>query len=298
MQFYIFGADEAVQVVRVQAEGYYGGVRLLMAACKTFYAYCSSHGIQLHDKNFTLSYDTNIPRQAGLSGSSAIVCATINCLLEYYGVNDHVKMEDRPRIVLSAEEALGITAGLQDRVAQVYGGLVYMDFEKDHMQRTGNGIYTPLDPSLLPPLYIIYAENPSDSGKVHSTVRRRWLEGDQFIHSRMCEVADLAVKGRAALSEHDYDILAKLMNMNFDLRRQIFGDDALGETNIKMVETARSVGAACKFTGSGGAAVAFCPDGAAQVKQLMEACEKAGFKVELAVVAPPIVKSLQTNSCP
>ncbi|KAJ7566386.1 hypothetical protein O6H91_02G100200 [Diphasiastrum complanatum] len=222
-------------VVRVQAEGYYGGVRLLMAACKTFYAYCSSHGIQLHDKNFTLSYDTNIPRQ---------------------------------------------------------------DFEKDHMQRTGNGIYTPLDPSLLPPLYIIYAENPSDSGKVHSTVRRRWLEGDQFIHSRMCEVADLAVKGRAALSEHDYDILAKLMNMNFDLRRQIFGDDALGETNIKMVETARSVGAACKFTGSGGAAVAFCPDGAAQVKQLMEACEKAGFKVELAVVAPPIVKSLQTNSCP
>lgn len=37
-----------------------------------------------------------------------------------------MKLEDRPRVILSAEEELGITAGLQDRVAQVYGGLVYM----------------------------------------------------------------------------------------------------------------------------------------------------------------------------
>ena len=37
-----------------------------------------------------------------------------------------MKVEDRPRVMLSAEEELGITAGLQDRVAQVYGGLVYL----------------------------------------------------------------------------------------------------------------------------------------------------------------------------
>ena len=37
-----------------------------------------------------------------------------------------MKVEDRPRVILSAEQELGITAGLQDRVAQVYGGLVYM----------------------------------------------------------------------------------------------------------------------------------------------------------------------------
>lgn len=37
-----------------------------------------------------------------------------------------MKVEDRPRVILTAEEELGITAGLQDRVAQVYGGLVYM----------------------------------------------------------------------------------------------------------------------------------------------------------------------------
>ena len=64
--------------------------------------------------------------QAGLSGSSAIICAALSCLLDFYDVGHFVKVEDRPSIILSAEEEIGITAGLQDRVIQVYGGLVYM----------------------------------------------------------------------------------------------------------------------------------------------------------------------------
>jgi hypothetical protein len=48
---------------RLQNEGYYGGVRLLMAICKVFRNYCKENDIQLHQANFSLSYDTNIPRQ-------------------------------------------------------------------------------------------------------------------------------------------------------------------------------------------------------------------------------------------
>lgn len=36
---------------------------MLVATCKVFHAYCAAHGIPLHDRNFTLSYDTNVPRQ-------------------------------------------------------------------------------------------------------------------------------------------------------------------------------------------------------------------------------------------
>jgi glucuronokinase len=56
------------------------------AICKQFLEACEKRQIGLPHKNFTLSYDTNIPRQAGLSGSSAIVCAALNCLIEYYDV--------------------------------------------------------------------------------------------------------------------------------------------------------------------------------------------------------------------
>ena len=40
-----------------------GGLRLLQATCKKFYHYCSKHGIALAKRNFTLKYDTNVPRQ-------------------------------------------------------------------------------------------------------------------------------------------------------------------------------------------------------------------------------------------
>lgn len=34
-----------------------------MAICKVFNAYCKDNDIKLHEQNFTLSYDTNIPLQ-------------------------------------------------------------------------------------------------------------------------------------------------------------------------------------------------------------------------------------------
>ncbi|GAB2226037.1 hypothetical protein Droror1_Dr00021823 [Drosera rotundifolia] len=150
----------------------------------------------------------------------------------------------------------------------------------------GHGVYVSMDISVLPRLYLINAENRSDSGKVHSTVRQRWLDGDEFIRLSMNEVANLALEGRKALMDKDYTTLATLMNRNFDIRRSMFGDEALGALNLEMVEIAREVGAASKFTGSGGAVVVFCPGGSSQVKDLEEACHKAGFIFEPVEVIP------------
>jgi hypothetical protein len=50
-------------------------------------------------------------------------------------------VEERPTLVLRAEEELGITAGLQDRVIQVY-----MDFAKEFIQQHGHGRYRDCTP--------------------------------------------------------------------------------------------------------------------------------------------------------
>ncbi|XP_038998404.1 glucuronokinase 1-like [Hibiscus syriacus] len=183
-----------------------------------------------------------------------------------------------------------------------------MDFSKEHMDKLGHGIYTPMDVTLLPPLHLIYAENPSDSGKqnegisiriqVHSTVWQRWHDGDEFIISTMKEVADIAAKGQSVILQKNWRRLAELMNRNFDLRRRMFGDKCLGDLNIEMVEVARGVGAASKFTGSGGAVVVFCPDGPSQVKRLGDKCRKAGFIIEPIQVVPSCLNDvdLQTLS--
>jgi hypothetical protein len=59
---------------------------LLQATCKRFWEFCTQRGVDLPPAAFTMSYETCIPRQAGLSGSSAIVCAALSCLLDFYGV--------------------------------------------------------------------------------------------------------------------------------------------------------------------------------------------------------------------
>ena len=175
---------------------------------------------------------------------------------------------------------------------------------------------------------------------------------------------------RVALEAGDTQQLAALMDQNFDLRRQLFGDAAIGADNLRMIQTARSVGgractalalrwvdgpeqwggselgsctgpllspaldplcsqqpaahtpclhtgtgclgldqplqgagkltvctgteccsllpaAAAKFTGSGGAAVALCPEGVRQGEALQDACRKAGFECIQVQVGPP-----------
>lgn len=258
-------------------EGYLGGLRLLQATCKKFYQFCSEHGIALSKQNFTLKYDTNIPRQVGLAGSSAIVSATLKCLMKFYNITDNdLPKPIRANFILNVEtDELFITAGLQDRVVQVYEGLVYMDFSKHLMDERGYGEYIPLDMTDLPLFWLAYLGDPSDSGRIHSNVRQRWLNGESVVVEAMKSFADLTDQARAAFQCKDWPRLAQLMDENFELRRSIYTDDCLGPGNLKMVNLARQFGSAVKLPGSGGAVVGLFIDHGRLV-EMKKAFQEAG----------------------
>ncbi|MGE5296128.1 MAG: mevalonate kinase, partial [Solirubrobacterales bacterium] len=155
----------------VQLHGYYGGIRLLKATIKRFFDYCRENQIDLHDKNFSIRYSSNIPHGVGLAGSSAIITACLRALMAFYGVSFPRYIQ--ANLVLAAEtQELHIPAGLQDRVIQAYEGLVYMDFAKEIMDRQGYGNYEPMDPRLLPKLYVAYMDDLSEpTEKFHSNIR-------------------------------------------------------------------------------------------------------------------------------
>lgn len=272
---------------RAARDGYYGGLRLLFAACKKFAEYCRGKDVTLPARNFTISYDTNIPRQVGLAGSSAIITATFRALRKHYGVTDReLPKEIQPNVVLSVEEdELDIRAGLQDRVAQTYGGLVYMDFDRDLLESRGYGEYEPLDPALLPPLFLAYISKPKDSGKAHSDVRERWKQGDQEVVNAMKQFGDIASEGKQALLSRDFTTFADLMNKNFDLRRRIFGDAVIGAENLELVRIARDNGAPAKFSGSCGAVVGLYRD-EEQLTRLRAAYTAAGHSFIVVEPAP------------
>lgn len=274
-------------------EGYLGGLRLLQATCKKFYQFCSKQGIALSKQNFTLKYDTNIPRQVGLAGSSAIVSATLKCLMSFYNVTGRdLPRPVRANFILNVEtEELFITAGLQDRVVQVYEGLVYMDFNKQLMDEQGYGDYVSMDMSNLPPFWLAYLSDPSDSGRIHSNVRQRWLGGEPQVVEAMKSFAELTDQARLALQGRDWSRLAQLMDQNFELRRSVYSEECLGPGNLKMVHLARQFGSAVKLPGSGGAVVGLCPD-QDRLVEMRKAFQEAGCVFCVIVPYNPSARSL------
>ncbi|XP_055369831.1 glucuronokinase with putative uridyl pyrophosphorylase isoform X2 [Betta splendens] len=277
-------------------EGYLGGLRLLQATCKKFYQFCSKQGIALTKQNFTLKYDTNIPRQVGLAGSSAIVSATLKCLMKFYNVTDNdLPKPIRANFILNVEtDELFITAGLQDRVVQVYEGLVYMDFSKKLMEERGYGNYLTMDTSDLPPFWLAYLSDPSDSGRIHSNIRQRWLNEEPLVVEAMKKFAELTDQARTALQKKDWGRLAQLMDQNFELRRSIYTDDCLGPGNIKMVQLARQFGSAVKLPGSGGAVVGLCMD-PAKLVEMRQAFQEAGCVFSVVVPYNPSASTVSSQ---
>jgi glucuronokinase len=243
-------ADVADLLGDVERHGYYGGLRLIKAAIKRLHEHCFRAGRPLPPKNFTIEYDTSVPVRVGLAGSSAIVTATMRALIEFFGVE--IPRPVLPNLVLAVErDELGIGAGLQDRVAQVYEGAVFMDFDQARMERDGHGVYEPIDPAKLPPLFVAYHDRLAEGTEVtHNDLRSRWQRGEKAVHDAMSRCAQLAQQAKDLITAGRGGEIGPLVDENFDLRAGLI---RISDGNRRLVETGRRLKAAVNFAGSGGA---------------------------------------------
>ena len=152
-------------------------------------------GVDPASRPFAISASSDIPFQAGLSGSSALLVAAIRAWSRWFGVPC-----SRSRVAELAwrteNELLGIRAGPLDRLVQSHEGLLAMDFA--HPFEPGS--VERLDPALLPPLLIAWhGRGGASSGDVHGPIHERWRRGDESIARVMAALAQNAVDGREAL---------------------------------------------------------------------------------------------------
>jgi len=248
-------------VDRVDRFGYGTGTQLLAAAVRTFVDVCDSVE-HPRPSGFRLSYHSSIPRQVGMAGSSALVVAAMRCLAEFTELE--IPQYVLPSIALRVEtEQLGITAGLQDRVVQTFGGLVSMDFgsmDVDGRFGVSHGAYQQEDAASLPPLFLAYREMAAEpSGNYHAVLRARFEAGDGVVRDTMRALAGVVVEGRAALRWKADDRFGELIGENMRLRRRL---GPLPESQLQLVDLAGALDAPSTFTGSGGAVVGVYQDAA------------------------------------
>jgi len=260
--------------------GYYGGIRIIQALLVRLMDYCREQGVTLENRNFTIEYESTIPLRLGLGGSSAIIIAALRALCRYFQLE--IPLPVQAKLALETEtKELGVPAGPQDRVIQVYEGLVYMDFRRELVESRGYGEYERLDASLLPNLYVAYRTSLSEGTEVfHSNVRQRWLAGEPKVVEAMRQWAEYAEQGRAALLAGERETLKRLIDLNFDLRASIYD---ISRENLEMIRAARSVGATANFAGSGGAIVGTYED-----ENMFAALEAVMKPLGVAVIRPKV----------
>jgi len=213
-----------------------------------------------------------------MGGSSAIIVAALRALCAYFEVE--IPKPLLANLALEAEmRELGVPAGLQARVIQVYEGLVYMDFSRELMEGQGYGAYEVLDPALLSNVYVAYRTSLSEGTEVfHSDIRSRWLAGDPAVVEAMKTWAEYAAQGRQALLSGDFAALNRLIDANFDLRARLY---KLTDGNLAMIRRARQVGASSNFAGSGGAITGLYRD-----EGMFQALVEAMEPLQVAVIKP------------
>jgi len=219
--------------------------------------------LRLYDLRARIAYTSDVPFQAGLSSSTALLAAMLFALQRYQGLSYHRHhFAELARFI--ELNRLGIVCGYQDAYMVTFGGLNYMEFrDKEfyrHVDEESYATIEPLTPSTNPlPFIVAHTGVERSSGTVHKPIRERWLEGEPAVIEGYRRIGRLAREGKRAFLDSDWVRLGRLMNENHAIQRDLGGSGPANERLIAAALAAGALGAKLAGAGSGGTIIALHP---------------------------------------
>ncbi|KPJ54517.1 MAG: hypothetical protein AMS16_04760 [Planctomycetes bacterium DG_58] len=248
-------------------EDYFDCVRAVLSFLRRF------------DLKFHMDVTTEIPLNAGLAGSTAVLVSVLAAILKLLGREHHRHyLAEMLRVI--ELNYLKVQCGYQDQYMTVFGGINYMDFRGKELYRDLNDeLYATIEPlgDCLDelPLVVAHTGKQRESGTVLKPIRDRWADGDREVVEGYRRIARLCQRGKRALLDRDWRSLARLMNENHRIQQRL---GASGRENDRLITVARANGAlAAKLAGAGGGgtiiALTFEPDHVIEVLRAHGATE-------------------------
>lgn len=215
---------------------------------------CVLRFLKLYHLKARIHIQSDIPVQAGLAGSTAILSSLLTGLLAFTGqkYNRYQLAEMNRTIELNY---LKCQCGYQDAYMTTFGGLNFLEFRgKEHYLEWEKETYATVEnlSSIVDELPFVIAHTgiKHHSGQYHRPLRERWLEGDPEVVQAYQEITVISREGKKALINKNWDELAYLMNQNHIIQDRL---SDIGAQNKLMIETALKNGAmAAKLAGAGG----------------------------------------------
>lgn len=195
---------------------------------------------------------TDIPRQAGMAGSTALLSAIMAVVMKaldkdysrYYFAETNRIIELR---------YMKTHCGYQDAYMTTFGGLDFLDFRgKAYYRSLDKEVYAAVEKMEVDELPFILAHTgiKHHSGDFHKPIRERWLEGEKDVIEGYEKITEIALEGKRALLDGNWERLGKLMNRNHQIQDSL---SYSGDQNNKLIDAALEGGAlGAKLAGAGG----------------------------------------------
>jgi D-glycero-alpha-D-manno-heptose-7-phosphate kinase len=200
------------------------------------------------DGGLEVETNSESPAGAGISGSSALMIATVAALARYTGRK--LEREEIRVIAQNAEaQLIHVPTGCQDYYPALYGGVNAIHLDVDGIHR---------EPILLAPeeldarFVLAYTGAPRQSGINNWRVFQDHINGESRVYKNFERIGEIARQMHAALSQADWNEVARLLREEWKLRKT----NAPGITTPvieKLIKVATRNGAvAAKVCGAGG----------------------------------------------
>jgi galactokinase/mevalonate kinase-like predicted kinase len=211
-----------------------------------------------------VEWSTSIPRSSGISGSTALLTATMACVLRAIDCEPDL---DSPEGLIAFAELVrdverndaGIMCGYQDAYMVVHGGMQFLDFAGKHPVNPGPpGKLTPMSSPL--PFLLITTGVERLSGSVHGPMAERWVAGEPLVVDSMKAITELADIGLAAVLWGDWIALGKAMDENHRLIAALGGSGEPIDLLISRCKAHGAISAKLAGAGLGGTVIALTED--------------------------------------
>ncbi|HXU20233.1 MAG TPA: GHMP kinase [Verrucomicrobiae bacterium] len=200
------------------------------------------------DCGFTLETNSESPAGAGISGSSALMVATVAALARYTGRK--LSREQVREIAQNVEaQLIRVPTGCQDYYPALYGGVSAIRLDVDGIHRQAIAV---APENIESRFVLVYTGAPRQSGINNWEVFKAHINGDQRVFRNFKQIGEIARAMHAALEAGDWKQVPKLLGEEWKLRRT----NAPGITTPlmdKLISAAKRKGAlAAKVCGAGG----------------------------------------------
>ena len=206
--------------------------------------------LRINDKKTHLEYTGNIPTSSGLGTSGVMNLVWLGLISQRKDNFDISYKKKLAETVYKMEQAMGLVGGKQDQYASAFGGINFMEFNKDNVKIEILNLSKEFIKELESKLVLVYTGKPHFSGNSNGAVIENLKKGKN--NSNLLKIKKIAIEMKKALLKEDLDKFAKLLNEETQERKKLH-KSIIPENIQKIINEGMKNGAiAAKVCGSGG----------------------------------------------